>query len=104
MADAGSCTPAKLQLRHPASFCSCSLSGPTIPRKSACASSGNNFTAGFSSSHFGSDFDILACMVIQIGWALEKKYLDLDGSIGPRAGFEWAVSYTLVKSIVLCIV
>jgi len=32
VADAGSCTPAKLQLRHSASFCSCSLSGPTIPR------------------------------------------------------------------------
>jgi len=40
--------------------------------------------------------------VVHIGWALEKKYLDLDGSNGPRAGFEWAVSYIMVKSIVLC--
>ena len=100
MADAGSCTPAKLQLRHPASF----LSGPYNIKKSACASSGDNFSAGFSYSHFRSDFDILACTVIQIGWALEVKYLDLDGSIGPRVGFGRAVSYTLVKSVVLCIV
>lgn len=82
MADAGSCTPAKLQLRHPASFYSCSVWSYNT-KKSARASSSDNFAAGFSYSHFGSGFDILACMVIQIGWALEKKYLDSDGSIGP---------------------
>ena len=38
--------------------------------------------------------------MIQTGWALEEKHLDLDGSIGIRVGFRWAVSYTLVKSIV----
>jgi len=102
VADAGSCAPAKLQLRHSASFCSCSVWSCNT-KKSACAPSGDDFAVGFSYSHFGSDFDILACTVIQIGWALEK-YLDLDDSNGPRAGFEWAVSNTLVKSIVLCIV
>lgn len=70
-------------------------------KKSACAPSSDDFAVGFSYSHFGSDFDILACTVIQIGWAF-GKYLDLDDSNGPRAGFEWAVS--LYPSEVNCIV
>lgn len=81
MADAGSCTPAKLQRRHSASFCSCSV-WPCIPRNQPGRPLAAISLWDFLTLISVSDFDILACTVIQIGWALEK-YLDLDDSNGP---------------------